>query len=166
MVLFLSSAQNQNLKSGLVSESVMVGVRAALPVEGVSLLLGNGLAVGKVTADPILTFKPYDFNNTEQLETEFPNLFPACVVTRAIRAMSETLKDGNLNHPPSKSEDTVPNKGTNKPCKDVNLNQALSKSENKAVSKNRDCKLNYPPSKIEDSVPKNRNNTPKIGERI
>ncbi|KAJ8022570.1 hypothetical protein HOLleu_37511 [Holothuria leucospilota] len=97
-----------NLKSDLVSGSVIVGVRPTLPVKGVSLLLGNDLAGGKVVANAILTDKPCDYNNTEQLEKEFPNLFPACAVTRA---MSQKLAvDDNLKHPPSKSEDTVSQK--------------------------------------------------------
>ncbi|KAJ8018564.1 hypothetical protein HOLleu_43376 [Holothuria leucospilota] len=88
-----------DLKSDLVSGSVIVGVRPTLPVKGVSLLLGNDLAGGKVVANAILTDKPCDYNNTEQLEKEFPNLFPACAVTRA---MSQKLAvDDNLNiHPP------------------------------------------------------------------
>ncbi|KAJ8033376.1 Protein split ends [Holothuria leucospilota] len=101
-----------NLKSDLVSGSVIVGVRPTLPVKGVSLLLGNDLAGGKVVANAILTDKPCDYNNTEQLEKEFPNLFPACAVTRA---MSQKLAmDDNLKHPPSKSEDTVPKSGTSR----------------------------------------------------
>ncbi|KAJ8032010.1 hypothetical protein HOLleu_25409 [Holothuria leucospilota] len=117
-----------NLKSDLVSGSVIVGVRPTLPVKGVSLLLGNDLAGGKVVANAILTDKPCDYNNTEQLEKEFPNLFPACAVTRA---MSQKLAvDDNLKHPPSKSEDTVPKSGTSREsCKDNNLEHPLSKNE-------------------------------------
>ncbi|KAJ8045540.1 hypothetical protein HOLleu_08569 [Holothuria leucospilota] len=142
-----------NLKSDLVSGSVIVGVRPTLPVKGVSLLLGNDLAGGKVVANAILTDKPCDYNNTEQLEKEFPNLFPACAVTRA---MSQKLAmDDNLKHPPSKSEDTVPKSGTSREsCKDDNLEHPLSKNEG-MISENKDDKFNHPPSKIEELVPKN-----------
>ncbi|KAJ8019806.1 hypothetical protein HOLleu_41546 [Holothuria leucospilota] len=148
-----------NLKSDLVSGSVIVGVRPTLPVKGVSLLLGNDLAGGKVVANAILTDKPCDYNNTEQLEMEFPNLFPACAVTRA---MSQKLAvDDNLKHPPSKSEDTVPKSGTSREsCKDDNLEHPLSKNEG-MISENKDDKLNHPPSKIEELVPKNGTTLPK-----
>ncbi|KAJ8042724.1 hypothetical protein HOLleu_09565 [Holothuria leucospilota] len=148
-----------NLKSDLVSGSVIVGVRPTLPVKGVSLLLGNDLAGGKVVASAILTDKPCDYNNTEQLEKEFPNLFPACAVTRA---MSQKLAvDDNLKHPPSKSEDTVPKSGTSREsCKDDNLEHPLSKNEG-MISENKDDKLNHPPSKIEELVPKNGTTLPK-----
>ncbi|KAJ8025620.1 hypothetical protein HOLleu_33227 [Holothuria leucospilota] len=148
-----------NLKSDLVSGSVIVGVRPTLPVKGVSLLLGNDLAGGKVVANAILTDKPCDYNNTEQLEKEFPNLFPACAVTRA---MSQKLAVGdNLKHPPSKSEDTVPKSGTSREsCKDDNVKHPLSKNEG-MISENKDDKLNHPPSKIEELVPKNGTTLPK-----
>ncbi|KAJ8048318.1 hypothetical protein HOLleu_00581 [Holothuria leucospilota] len=148
-----------NLKSDLVSGSVIVGVRPTLPVKGVSLLLGNDLAGGKVVANAILTDKPCDYNNTEQLEKEFPNLFPACAVTRA---MSQKLAvDDNLKHPPSKSEDTVPKSGTSREsCKDDNVKHPLSKNEG-MISENKDDKLNHPPSKFEELVPKNGTTLPK-----
>ncbi|KAJ8044956.1 hypothetical protein HOLleu_07861 [Holothuria leucospilota] len=148
-----------NLKSDLVSGSVIVGVRPTLPVKGVSLLLGNDLAGGKVVANAILTDKPCDYNNTEQLEKEFPNLFPTCAVTRA---MSQKLAmDDNLKHPSSNSEDTVPKSGTSKEsCKDDNLKHPLSKNEG-MISENKDDKLNHPPSKIEELVPKNGTALPK-----
>ncbi|KAJ8032641.1 hypothetical protein HOLleu_26214 [Holothuria leucospilota] len=148
-----------NLKSDLVSGSVIVGVRPTLPVKGVSLLLGNDLAGGKVVANAILTDKPCDYNNTEQLEKEFPNLFPACAVTRA---MSQKLAmDDNLKHPPSKSVDTVPKSGTSREsCKDDNLKHPLSKNEG-MISENKDDKLYHPPSTIEELVPKNGTTLPK-----
>ncbi|KAJ8044318.1 Solute carrier organic anion transporter family member 2B1 [Holothuria leucospilota] len=120
---------------------------------------GNDLAGGKVVANAILTDKPCDYNNTEQLEKEFPNLFPACAVTRA---MSQKLAvDDNLKHPPSKSEDTVPKSGTSREsCKDDNLEHPLSKNEG-MISENKDDKLNHPPSKIEELVPKNGITLPK-----
>ncbi|KAJ8023244.1 hypothetical protein HOLleu_35604 [Holothuria leucospilota] len=137
-----------NLKSDLVSESVIVGVRPTLPVKGISLLLGNDLAGGKVVANAILTDKPCDYNNTERLEKEFPNLFPACAVTRA---MSQKLAmDDKFKHPPPKSEDTVPKSGTSREsCKDDNLKHPLSKSEG-MISENKDDKLNHPSSKTEE----------------
>ena len=47
-----------NLKTDLVSGTVIVGVRPELPVKGVSMLLGNDLAGGKVLPEPIVTREP------------------------------------------------------------------------------------------------------------
>ena len=46
------------LKSDLITGPVVVGVRHNLPVEGVSMLLGNDLAKNKVVAEPIVTNNP------------------------------------------------------------------------------------------------------------
>jgi hypothetical protein len=43
------------IKPDLVSGPVVVGVRPTLPLEGISLLLSNDLAGGKVIAKPIVT---------------------------------------------------------------------------------------------------------------
>ena len=48
-----------NLKSDLISGTVIVGVRPELPVKGVSMLLGNDLAGGKVLPEPIVTRDRY-----------------------------------------------------------------------------------------------------------
>ena len=47
-----------NLKSDLITGTVIVGVRPELPVKGVSMLLGNDLAGGKVLPQPIVTRDP------------------------------------------------------------------------------------------------------------
>ena len=47
-----------HLQSDLVQELVKVGLRSSLPVKGVSLLLGNDLAGGKVVPSVQLTSKP------------------------------------------------------------------------------------------------------------
>ena len=62
------------LRSNLVSGSVIIGVRPTLPIKGVSLLLGNDLAGDRVVVNPIATNKPSAFDNTEQLQKEIPNL--------------------------------------------------------------------------------------------
>ena len=73
------------LKSDFVSGSVVVGVKSTLPVEGISLLLGNDLAGGKVTADPCMSEHPSMQEDMVMLEEEFPVLFPVCVTTRAMK---------------------------------------------------------------------------------
>ena len=57
-----------NLVSDLVTGSVAVGTRPTLSIKGVSLLLGNDLAGGKVVADPKVTSKPIILVSTEKLE--------------------------------------------------------------------------------------------------
>ena len=73
-----------NLVSDLVTGSVVVGTRPTLPIKGVSLLLGNDLAGGKVVADPKVTSKPITLVSTEKLEDVIPGIFPSCAVTRAM----------------------------------------------------------------------------------
>ncbi|CAC5410428.1 unnamed protein product [Mytilus coruscus] len=69
------------LKSDLITGPVVVGVRPNLPVEGVSLLLGNDLARNKVVAEPIVTSEPVVDVKSPEDDAE---LYPACVVTRAM----------------------------------------------------------------------------------
>ena len=52
------------LKSELVSGPVIVGIRPTLPVEGISLILGNDLAGGRVQPDPQVIGNP---NNASTL---------------------------------------------------------------------------------------------------
>ena len=46
------------LKSDLVTGPVTIGIRPELPVEGVSLILGNDLAGEKVRVDPLVSNNP------------------------------------------------------------------------------------------------------------
>ena len=65
------------LQSDIVTSVVRVGVRPSLPVEGLSLILGNDLAGGRVTPDPCVTMQP-----TISYETkEEMSIYPACAVT-------------------------------------------------------------------------------------
>ena len=78
-----------HLSSDLVSGPVTVGVRPSLPVEGVSLLLGNDLAGEKVVVNPIVTDKPRFSDDPDDIDLE---IFPACAVTRAMkRKMTESM---------------------------------------------------------------------------
>ncbi|VDI41137.1 Hypothetical predicted protein [Mytilus galloprovincialis] len=65
------------LKSDLITGPVIVGVRPNLPVEGVTLLLGNDLARNKVVAEPIVTSEPVV---DVKLPEDDAELYPACVV--------------------------------------------------------------------------------------
>ena len=77
-----------NLKSDLISGTVIVGVRPELPVKSVSMLLGNDLAGGKVLPQPIVTRDPCAEADNED---ESSVVFPAGEVTRSMtrKAMLE-----------------------------------------------------------------------------
>ncbi len=68
-------------KSNLVTGHVVVGLRPSLPVKGVSLLLGNDLAGGKVESNIHMISKPSTSDILPEVDTE---LFPSCAVTRAM----------------------------------------------------------------------------------
>ena len=68
-----------------------VGVRPSLPVEGLSLILGNDLASGRVTADPCMIRQPTISDETK----EEMNIYPACAVTQAM-VRKEAEKDDSF----------------------------------------------------------------------
>ncbi len=76
------------LTSNLVSCPIKVGVRLRLPVEGVSLILGNDLAGGKVFPHPIVTNTPVC---DVKLGSQFPSAFSACSVIRAQARKNEDV---------------------------------------------------------------------------
>ena len=82
-----------NIKSSLINGNIVIGMRPSLPVEGISLILGNDLAGEKVMVDPRVVEKPRDDENTERLAEKFPGIFPASVVTRSMKAKKEGIKE-------------------------------------------------------------------------
>ena len=72
------------LSCDLASGPVVVGVLPTLPVEGVTLLLGNDIAGEKVVPYPIKSATPVSDNSTEELVKEMPEVFSSCVVTRSM----------------------------------------------------------------------------------
>ncbi|KAL5020695.1 hypothetical protein ScPMuIL_002223, partial [Solemya velum] len=78
------------LKSDLVTGPVTIGVRPELPIEGVSLILGNDLAGEKVRVDPLVSSIPDKTGDAETIQQEFPGIFPSCAVTRS---MSKKVSD-------------------------------------------------------------------------
>lgn len=92
------------LTSDLVSGPVKIGVRSRLPVEGVSLILGNDLAGAKVFPHPIVAKTPVC---DAELASRFPSVFSVCAVTRAQARKNEDvidLSDTFLASPDSPSE--------------------------------------------------------------
>ena len=82
-----------NIKSSLINGNIVIGMRPSLPVEGISLILGNDLAGEKVMVDPRVVDKPRDDERTERLAEKFPGIFPASVVTRSRKAKKEVIKE-------------------------------------------------------------------------
>lgn len=72
-----------HVKSDLVTGFVNVGVRAALPVPGVSFILGNDLAGGRVLPALEVVDNPIVTPESDELAQTYPELFSACVLTRA-----------------------------------------------------------------------------------
>ena len=70
------------VRSSLITGPVVVGVRSTLPVTGVSFILGNDLAGGKVKPDLWVVNRP-DQPMTTDLHGDTSTVFPACVMTRA-----------------------------------------------------------------------------------
>ena len=82
-----------NIKSSLINGNIVIGMRPSLPVEGISLILGNDLAGERVMVDPRVVEKPRDDERTEKLAEKFPGIFPASVVTRSMKAKKEAIKE-------------------------------------------------------------------------
>ena len=49
-----------NIESSLINGNIIIGTRPSLPVEGISLILGNDLAGERVIVDPRVVEKPRD----------------------------------------------------------------------------------------------------------
>ena len=82
-----------NIKTSLINGNIVIGMRPSLPVEGISLILGNDLAGEKVMVDPRVVEKPRDDEKMERLTEKFPGIFPASVVTRSMKAKKEAIKE-------------------------------------------------------------------------
>ena len=87
------SLHEVNIKSSLINGNIVIGVRPSLPVEGISLILGNDLAGERVMVDPRVVEKPRNGEKTERLAEKFPGIFPASVVTRSMKAKKEAIKE-------------------------------------------------------------------------
>ncbi|XP_076053569.1 uncharacterized protein LOC143032587 [Oratosquilla oratoria] len=68
---------------------VTLGVVDRVPVEGVSLLIGNDLAGGVTLPNAMVSSRPTAENNTTQLEEDIPGLFPAYAVTRSMSQQTD-----------------------------------------------------------------------------
>lgn len=87
---------------GLVQGEVAMGVRPELPIRGVDVILGNGLAGSRVWAGgpppPIVSSSPIVTGNLDENAQCFPEVFIACAVTRVrSRAQQEPEKGEEVN---------------------------------------------------------------------
>lgn len=76
--------------------NVVVGVRPALPLDGIKVILGNDICGSRVLANvppPILVSAPLVSSEPDKNEKEFPDVLTACAVTRA---MVHAQADGAL----------------------------------------------------------------------
>ena len=108
-----------HLKSEMVSGPVTVGVRPTLPIEGISILLGNDLANDKLISNPIVTDRVCDDNLLTHQEDE--EIYPACVVTRAMKRRMAEQKGQESTSLPDASL------GTDAPDTDVSLADSFLK---------------------------------------
>ncbi len=72
-----------HLQSELCTGFMRVAVCPSLPVKGVDFILGNDLAGGKVMPVIEVVDEPNVFCELEVLSETYPDVFPACAVTRA-----------------------------------------------------------------------------------
>ena len=75
-----------NIKFSLINDNIVIGMRTSLPVEGISLILGNDLADERIMVDPRVVEKPRDDEKMEKFAEKFPGIFPASVVTCSMKA--------------------------------------------------------------------------------
>ena len=61
-----------NIKSSLINGNIVIGMRPSLPVEGISLILGNDLAGEKAMVDKRVVEKPRDDEKTERFGRKVP----------------------------------------------------------------------------------------------
>lgn len=102
--MFLATLHRMVLDCDLVQGEVDVGVLLALPIEGLHLILGNGLAGSRVWADsppsPVVTLCPSEFVSNKS-SGALPEVSPACVVTRAMHKLqlNGLSESNNVNGP-------------------------------------------------------------------
>ena len=134
-----------NIKSSLINGNIVIGMRPSLPVEGISLILGNDLAGEKVMVDPRVVEKPRDDVKTERLAEKFPGIFPASVVTRSMKAKKEAIK--------KQGKQEIGLSGTFLENIDVKFEERNSKKAEKALMRNesRNVKENIPEKQESES---------------
>ena len=134
-----------NIKSSLINGNIVIGMRPCLPVEGISLILGNDLAGERVMVDPRVVEKPRDDVKTERLAEKFPGIFPASVVTRSMKAKKEAIKE--------QGKEEIGLSGTFLENIDVKFEERNKEKADKALMRNesRNVKENIPEKQESES---------------
>ena len=134
-----------NIKSSLINGNIVIGMRPSLPVEGISLILGNDLAGERVMVDPRVVEKPRDDEKTERLAEKFPGIFPASVVTRSMKAKKEAIKE--------QGKEEIGLSGTFLENIDVKFEERNKEKADKALMRNesRNVKENIPEKQESES---------------
>ena len=134
-----------NIKSSLINGNIVIGMRPSLPVEGISLILGNDLAGERVMVDPRVVEKPRDNEKTERLAEKFPGIFPASVVTRSMKAKKEAIKE--------QGKEEIGLSGTFLENIDVKFDERNKEKADKALMRNksRNVKENIPEKQESES---------------
>ena len=134
-----------NIKSSLINGNIVIGMRPSLPVEGISLILGNDLAGERVMVDPRVVEKPRDDEETEKLAEKFPVIFPASVVTRSMKAKKEAIKE--------QGKEEIGLSGTFLENIDVKFEERIKEKADKALmrSESRNVKENIPEKQESES---------------
>ena len=134
-----------NIKSSLINGNIVIGMRPSLPVEGISLILGNDLAGEKVMVDPRVVEKPREDEETEKLAEKFPGIFPASVVTRSMKAKKEAIKE--------QGKEEIGLSGTFLENIDVKFEERIQEKAEKALMRNesRNVKENIPEKQESES---------------
>ena len=134
-----------NIKSSLINGNIVIGMRPSLPVEGISLILGNDLAGEKVMVDPRVVEKPRDDGKTERLAEKFPGIFPASVVTRSMKAKKEVINE--------QGKEEIGLSGTFLENIDVKFEERNKEKADKALMRNesRNVKENIPEKQESES---------------
>lgn len=83
MILLEVPLHSVHLVSDLMSGLIVAGVVPILSLKGVSMLLGNELAGGKVTIHRKVILVPVTSLETKKIEKKNSSLFPSCAVTQA-----------------------------------------------------------------------------------
>ena len=134
-----------NIKSSLINGKIVIGMRPCLPVEGISLILGNDLAGERVMVDPRVVEKPRVNEKTERLAEKFPGIFPASVVTRSMKAKKEAIKE--------QGKEEIGLSGTFLENIDVKFEEKNKEKADKALMRNesRNVKENIPEKQESES---------------
>ncbi|XP_038123067.1 GTPase IMAP family member 9-like [Cyprinodon tularosa] len=89
------------IQSGLWSGDAVVGVRPSFQIAGISMIMGNDLAGGRVLVTADVTPVPLHLSRRtcpDELARTFPDVFTSCAVTRAAfkRQQGENENDSDL----------------------------------------------------------------------